>query len=341
MSPSRKPQLLFWRSPLFLSVVFGCLVFVFGVAYFFYGLQPGVKGGEEKVFRIVRGDRFADIGARLSREGVIKSISVFKVYALLSGQAQKFQPGTYELSQAMSVPEIVRILTTSGSNEVVVTIPEGYTFRDIDALLTAAHVLGKGELLQARPQDFVSEYPFLTGVESFEGFLFPDTYRFERQSLVSHVLSRFLMNFQEKVWGRLAGRKDWYDRLTLASFLEREVPKYEDRRLVAGVLEKRLMLGMPLQVDATISYAKCNGTFLTCEEAGVGKEDLDLSSPYNTYLRRGWTPTPISNPGEEAVRAATLPEKSSYLYYLSARETGETMFAKTLEEHNRNRVKYL
>ncbi|MDO8752220.1 MAG: endolytic transglycosylase MltG, partial [Candidatus Wolfebacteria bacterium] len=186
-----------------------------------------------------------------------------------------------------------------------------------------------------------SEFPFLAKAESFEGFLFPDTYRFERQSSVVHVLSRFLMNFQEKVWARLAGREDWYDRLILASFLEREVPEYEDRRLVAGVLQKRLTIGMPLQVDATISYAKCNGTFLTCEKAGVGKGDLDISSPYNTYLRRGWTPTPISNPGEEAVRAATLPEKSSYLYYLSARETGETVFSRTLEEHNRNRVKYL
>lgn len=341
MSPSRKPQLLFWRSPLFLSVVFGCLVFVFGVAYFFYGLQPGVRDGEEKVFRIVRGDRFADIGARLSQEGIIKSISVFKLYALFSGQAQKFQPGTYELSQAMSVPEIVRILTTSGSNEVVVTIPEGYTLRDIDALLTAAHVLGKGELEQAHPRDFASEYPFLAKAESLEGFLFPDTYRFERQSSISHVLSRFLMNFQEKALVRLAGREDWYDRLILASFLEREVPEYEDRRLVAGVLQKRLTLGMPLQVDATISYAKCNGTFLTCENVSVEKGDTSISSPYNTYLRRGWTPTPISNPGEEAVRAATLPEKSSYLYYLSARETGETIFAKTLEEHNRNRTKYL
>lgn len=317
------------------------LLFVFGVAYFFYGLQPGVSNGEETIFRIVRGDRFADIGARLSQEGIIKSISVFKLYALFSGRAQKFQPGTYELSRSMSVPEILRTLTTSGSNEVAVTIPEGYTLRDIDALLTAAHVLGKGELLQARPQDFVSGYPFLEGAGSFEGFLFPDTYRFERQSPVPHVLSSFLENFREKVWVRLGGQEDWYNRLILASFLEREVPEYEDRRLVAGVLEKRLTLGMLLQVDATISYAKCNGTFLTCEEAGVEKGDLDISSPYNTYLRHGWTPTPISNPGEEAVRAAITPKESPYVYYLSARETGETIFAKTLEEHNRNRVKYL
>ena len=341
MISHEKPQLLFWRSPLFLSVVFGGLIFVFGVAYFFYGLQPISSDGDIQTFQITRGERFAGIGARLSQGGLIKSISVFKMYSLVSGRAQRFQPGTYELDVSMSVPQIVRTLTTHGSNEVEITIPEGYTLRDIDSLLSEALVIDEGELIQTQVEDLVSGFPFLEGVDSLEGFLFPDTYRFERQSLVSQVLSRFLENFRDKAWLHLRDEEDWYDRLILASFLEREVPKFEDRRLVAGVLLKRLDLGMRLQVDATISYAKCNGTFFECEEGRVLREDLDISSPYNTYERRGWTPTPISSPGEEAVRAAVTPRKSSYLYYLSARDTGETIFSRTLDEHNTNRVKYL
>lgn len=320
--------------------LFAALFLVFGVGYFFYGLEP--RGGEEtREFSIAKGERFADIGARLSQEGLVKSISVFKAYALFSGKAQKFQPGFYEISSSMSVPEIVRLLTSRGQNEIAVTIPEGSTFLDIESLLQQSGVLQKDELRSARISEFREQYSFLRERESFEGFLFPDTYRFERGSSVDSILRRFLDTFREKAWPVLSHREDWYERLILASYLEREVPEFEDRRLVAGVLLKRLRIGMLLQVDATLSYAKCNGKFLECSNAAVTRSDRSIVSPYNTYERLGWTSTPISNPGESAIRAAIGPEESPYLYYLSARKTGKTIFSRTLEEHNKNRAKYL
>ena len=129
--------------------------------------------------------------------------------------------------------------------------------------------------------------------------------------------------------------------MILASFLEREVREFDDRQIVAGILLKRLRVGIPLQVDATISYAKCGGALRSCEEIIVTRNDLALASPYNTYQRLGWTPTPIANPGEAAIKAAVTPRSSPYFYYLSAKETKETVFSKTLEEHNLNRAKYL
>ena len=119
------------------------------------------------------------------------------------------------------------------------------------------------------------------------------------------------------------------------------MPNFEDRQVVAGILLKRLETGMPFQIDATLSYIKCDGKFLGCENIRVLRKDLELPSPYNTYERIGWTPTPISNPGEEAIRATLDPERTPYWYYLSAKETGETIFSRTLDEHNENRFKYL
>lgn len=321
--------------------LFAALFLVLGIGYFFYGLQPQAGEGVRE-FSIEKGERFADIGARLSQEGLLRSIVVFKAYALFSGTAQKFQPGVYELTPLMSVPEIVRALTSHGQNEVTVTIPEGSTFLDAQSLLQQSGVLQKEEgLRNVRLSEFREEYPFLRDAENFEGFVFPDTYRFLRGSSPETILRRFLDTFRRKAWPELSEREDWYARLILASYLEREVPTFEDRRLVAGILLKREKIGMLLQVDATLSYVKCNGKFFGCPNVLISRSDRSLVSPYNTYERLHWTPTPISNPGQSAIRAALNPEPSSYLYYLSADKTGETIFSRTLEEHNNNRAKYL
>ncbi|MBI5732363.1 endolytic transglycosylase MltG [Candidatus Jorgensenbacteria bacterium] len=324
------------------------LFFIIIIAYFFYGLQPAAWSGGSSTsdeasiqFRIIRGEGFRDIGARLSQTKLLKSIAVFKFYSLLTGRAQRFQPGIYQLSDTMSVPEIVRILTAGGKNEVTVTIPEGTTVKDIDAILAVYGIIEKGELNSFRPDELASEYQFLTGVHSFEGFLFPDTYRFNLNSSVEKIVRVFLDTFTVKSWPELESKKDWYDFLILASYLEREVPEFNDRQIVAGIMFKRLKLGIPLQIDATLSYAKCDGELMECPTLLVGREDLTIASPYNTYQRLGWTPTPISNPGQAAIKAAVTPKTSPYLFYLSASKTKETLFSKTLEEHNIKRAKYL
>ena len=134
---------------------------------------------------------------------------------------------------------------------------------------------------------------------------------------------------------------DFYQILTAASLLEKEAPSFKDRRLISGILYKRLKAGIGLQVDATLTYAKCGGAFLTCDDPKVYRGDTSYSSSYNTYLYKGLPPGPISNPGLEAIRAALEPLESGYWYYLSDPKTKKTIFSRTLEEHNENRAKYL
>jgi UPF0755 protein len=333
-----------------LAVLGGTLLFIVVTAYFFYSLQPvelkghpsaGVTEVEKTVlFKIEKGQGVREIGDSLSEQSLIKSLGVFKFYSLVSGRAQKFLPGVYELSTGMSTPEIVSMLTTPGANEIQVTIPEGSTAKDAAEILAEAGVWKKGTPFGAPSKELQAEYPFLTNAGSYEGFIFPDTYRIALDAPPETIVRMFLDNFQIKAWSLLEGKQNWYQTLTLASILEREVPVYQDRQMVAAILLRRTRIKMPLQVDATVSYAKCGGLIKTCGSLNITKGDTVLNSPYNTYSRVGWPPTPISNPGAAAIKAALAPKDNPYLYYLSAK-TGETMYSKTLEEHNSKRAKYL
>lgn len=241
----------------------------------------------------------------------------------------------------MSVPQIVDFLVAGGKNETTVKIIEGWTLKDIDAVLASSSVITSGALLNFPFKTLASQYPFLNQ-NSLEGFLFPDTYNFALNSSPETVLRTFLDTFDIKVWQPLlSSQNDWYNSLILASYLEREVVSSSDRRIVAGIVLKRLKLGMPLQIDATVSYAKCNEAFESCINPVVIKNDLKIASPFNTYTKLGLTPTPIANPGKDSIQAALSPQASGYLFYLTDPKSGKTIFSKTLDEHNANRAKYL
>lgn len=220
--------------------------------------------------------------------------------------------------------------------KITITIPEGYTLAQIDETLTTAGVLNGGKLSNFKPADF--DYPFFAAAtgNSLEGFLFPDTYEFFLNSPSRVVAKKMLDNFALKTAGVLDPEKA-YRTVILASMIEKEVPdKNGDREMVAGVLNNRLSLGMLLNVDATVCYAESP---LGC--AGVKDIDFTIDSRYNTYRYKGLPPGPISNPGLSAIEAAAEPRASNYLYYLSRSDTKETIFSKTLDEHNKNIVKYL
>ncbi|MEK7626716.1 MAG: endolytic transglycosylase MltG [Patescibacteria group bacterium] len=324
----------------FLTLLGIVLVFILAAAYFFYGLQPSFANDNPVEFRVAKGESFRAIGARLSQNSLIRSIAVFKIYSILTGNARKFQPGAYQLASTMTVPQIANYLSSGGESDVTVKIIEGVPVKDIDTTLAEAGVITPGALSNFPFKNLAVQYPFLAGQNSLEGFLFPDTYNFEISSSPEVILRSFLDNFERKAWGKIGNQKDWYKTLILASYLEREVPGANDRRIVAGIILKRLNLKMPLQIDATVAYAKCAESFASCP-GGIAREDLKFISPYNTYLNGGWTPTPIANPGLGAIEAALSPQASGYLYYLSASGSQKTIFSKTLDEHNDNRAKYL
>lgn len=320
------------------------LVLVLGIAYFFYLLSPASELETEKNFSVSPGTGINEIAALLQSQGLIRSARIFKFYSFLSGSAHILKPGSYSLSLNLSVPEVVKRLV-NGPLDIEVLIAEGRSLKDIDRFLASLGLIKEGTLVNSSLEEFKSEFPFLKNANTLEGFLFPDTYRISRNSELSTIIKKFLTNFSEKAilaFGPSVFQNEdsnWYQDLIIASLIEREIPAGDDRKLVAGILRRRLVLDMPLQVDATVVYVKCGGRYENCPP--LTKSDFKLKSPYNTYYRKGLPPTPIANPGLDALIVARQPKNSDFLYYLSDPNTGKTVFSRTLEEHNTNRARYL
>jgi UPF0755 protein len=287
---------------------------------------------EVKVFEVRPGESFWYIISGLRTAGLIRSSVATGGLAVMRGQVRSLKPGRYELSPAFSSIEILNVLESGSRKEVTVTIPEGASLYEIDELLSNAGVLPSGSLL-----------PFH---ERLEGFLFPDTYRFFTGASSSEVLRKFSENFELKTDSFLSKDPEERKRLIIiASLIEKEVPGVEDGRVVAGILLKRLKEGMPLQVDATLCYAKLKQaaenhlSFGPCGRISV--EDKEIVSLYNTYRHAGLPPGPIGNPSLWAMEAARTAKSSPYWFYISDPITNKTIFARTLGEQNRNIARYL
>ena len=285
---------------LILFSIFGIFI-LFSAPFAAYFLSPIGGNAKEIDFRVEKGDGVKDIAGKLETARLIKSSGSFVVYSALAGTAHKLKSGDYKLNQSMSLPTIVILLKEGPQEDIAIFVREGETLAEIESKLVKAGVIKPKAL---------SKFPG----KSLEGFLYPDTYRFFPNSPTNDVVKKFLANFNKKAMPVLSeATGDYYKTLIVASIIEKEVPFLEDRYLVAGILYKRLKIGMPLQVDAY---------------------------PW-TYDHYGLPSKPISNPGVEAIRAAVYPKPSDYLYYLSDPATKKTIFSKTFEEHVANKFKYL
>jgi len=322
-------------------VIVGVLCFT-AISVLAESLGPVNASNSAYSFKVSKGENVNTIAHRLEKEGRIKSEKAFILLSLIMSNAHRFQPGIFPLDLSMSTPEIIMRLTSQNYNSVKVTIIEGMTLKDIDALLTKEGIGGENETFLSVSLDGLSvEFPFLKNISSLEGFLFPDTYYFPSDADRSAIARIFLQNFNKKALSQFENEKSIYKTISVASILEREVPNHEDQRLVAGIIEKRLKAGMPLQVDASVIYGKCNGFISGCESPVMYRSDTALHSPYNTYKYTGLPPTPISNAGLGSIKAALNPKASGYWYYLSDPKTSKTIFSTTLDEHNFKRSIYL
>lgn len=295
---------------------------------------------KEFVFNIEKGQGSKDIALNLKNEGFIKNSFSFRVYVLINKTAGKLQAGTYELSPSMTVPQIVNKLVSGQTLKLKIIIPEGFTLEQIAEELSLN--FQEKISLQFLAGEFKDEFEFLADTPdtlSLEGFLFPDTYLFdprtEEKEMVRVFLSNFDKKFSEEIKAEVKNQqKTVFEIVTMASLLEREVKTKEEKELAAGILWKRMETGMLLQVDATILYV------INEKKNRLSYQDTQIDSPYNTYKYPGLPKGPIANPGLESILAALSPKESDYWYYLSAPD-GQTIFSRTLEEHNIAKAKYL
>lgn len=228
-------------------------------------------------------------------------------------------------------------------NDIAVTFPEGFATKEMELRLKENGFSIDFELNNESFEKLKNDFDFLKsvpiGVVSLEGFLFPDTYRFDKNASSREIIQKILANFDKKLNPELREeiknqKKSVYEIITAASLIEEEGKSKEDREIISGVLWKRLEVGMPLQVDATINYITGKNIFK------ISIEETKIKSPYNTYLNKGLPKGPISNPGLESIKTAIYPKKTDYWYYLSTLD-GKTIFSKNLEEHNIAKAKYL
>ena len=231
---------------------------------------------------------------------------------------------------------LVDVLSSGVGETVKVTIPEGFTLKEIFELFDDKKIASTSELSKLKPSDF-PEFTFLNKQKSLEGFVFPETVFIKIGTDAKTALGMFLNEFQKRMIPLYeSGNKErsFYDTLIMASTIEAEVPHEVDRAIISGILWKRLDAGMPLRVDSTLNYITGG------KNASLSAEELKEDSPYNTYLYPDLPPTPIGNPGESAMRAAVNPKDSPYWFFLSGRD-GLTHFARDFEEHKRNKEKWL
>jgi len=326
---------------------------IFFISIFNYQLKPLPVSADLKnqkaEFIVQKGEGFKEIAENLEAQQLIKSSKSFKIYLLFRGLANKLRPGIYQIDYGLPASEIAKILIQGMPNEKTITIPEGYTLLDIENKLKNEGVLNEGEsLFNFKIADFQNDYDFLKSAPTnanLEGFLFPDTYRFKINSPATIIVKRMLDNFEKNLTDELKtliqnSTFNFYQLITLASLIEGEVPHYNDRPLVAGILIKRMGNQIPLQVDATIVYIKCD-ILKTTDCRKISLNDFQINSPYNTYQNVGLPKGPINNPGINAIESALNPLESSYWYYLSDPKTRNTIFSKTLKEHNEMKAKYL
>lgn len=323
------------------------------VAIFNYQLKPLAVSADfksQKVeFIVQKGDGFKEIAEKLETQKLIKSSKSFKLYLLLHGWANKLKPGVYQIPYELPAGEIAKMLLRGVIDEKTITIPEGYTLSMIEEKLKNEDVLAQDEsLLKLKVSDFQNDYFFLKDAPSnasLEGFLFPDTYRFKINSPAKIIAKRMLDNLERGLTDGIhqqieQSRFNLYQLITLASLIEGEIPHAEDRPMVAGILIKRFDNQMPLQVDATVVYIKCE-ILKTANCRNLSLDDLKIPSPHNTYQNLGLPKGPINNPGLNAIEAVLNPLESAYWYYLSDPKTGNTIFSKTLKEHDAAKARYL
>jgi UPF0755 protein len=328
-----------------LRIIYNILgLFLCGAFLFWWGIYVPANyfSGKSIIYTAQKGIGDDEIALELKKMDIINSSYFFRFYVVFSGKHAKLQAGTYEISSKMSTKSIIDKFVKGEVVKNNITIIEGWNLKDIENYLIAKNICTKESFFEAKNKDYSSEFTFLQDKPisaDLEGYIFPDTYEVLMADSCEQVIEKTLSNFGKKLGEKnyfeiLKQKKSVFDIVILASIIEKEVIKIEDKKIVSGILNNRLDISMPLQVCSTINYITGKN------DPGVFIKDTNIDSPYNTYKYIGLPKAPISNPGIDSIMAVIYPTENNYLYFLSTKE-GTTIFSKTLAEHNTAIFKYL
>ena len=358
----KKGEILFGLPQILVTVVWLALIVITGVTL---GRMLWVSaadvlafGREDKTVTVTiyEADTIDDIAEKLHKADLVKYPGLFKLYASFAVDEGEIDPGIWDLNTRYDYHALVNMMSAGSTRKVVeaLMIPEGYTCRQIFALLEENKVCTVQDISNYAASGELKEYWFLDGVirgdaYCLEGFLFPDTYDFYENSSPKEVLEKMLDNFDHRFTeemkqqlnllnGNVTGNSfTLRDVVIVASMIEKETSSYEESPKIASVIYNRLFNwgGNPpyLNIDASIVYALEGKTDLTTE-------DLRIDHPYNTYTNIGLTPGPISNPGLASIKAALNPAETNYYYYVLNPSTGVHQFSTTLDEHESWRAQF-
>jgi UPF0755 protein len=323
------------------------LAWVFVHAWYVHALSAVDASQVRTVFKADSGSSAAKIADDLVMQKLIRSSFAFKMYARLNGKTGSLKAGNFIVTSSMDTPEIVDVISGGKSAEEIITIPEGFTVTDIDALLAKKGIIKEGDFLHCAQVCDFSSFTFLPKNPAMakrggkvEGYLYPDTYYVTTEDFVAkYFIERLLSTFRRRVVENMAAdikasKRSLGDVVIMASLIEEETRRASERPIVAGILWKRFDQKMGLGVDATTRYVFDKKT------APLTLSDLAVDSPYNLRKYRGLPPGPIASPGLSSIQAALHPKESPYYYYLHGTD-GQIHYAVTNDEHNQNRARYL
>lgn len=324
-------------------VILGILIIVLGITLKLINeiKYPFAKNKNVVQVEVQKGDSLFDVIENLKIQGLIKNKYFIKFYIKNKKFNTNIKPGKYNVSNQISIKDFINILNSGSQNEnfIKVTIPEGYDIEHIAQLFENKGITSKEEFIKSCIEYKVPSFIKIKGKVkySLEGYLFPDTYRFEKKSSNKEIISIMLNRFQKVLQDieKENGQKidNLHKIITAASMVEKEARVAPDRSKIASVFYNREKKDMLLQIDATILYA------LGDTKEKLYLKDLKINSPYNTYKIKGFPPGPICSPGKACIIAALNPKKTDYIYYVL--EDGKKhYFTKSYEDFLKAKKRY-
>ncbi|GAB7056205.1 MULTISPECIES: endolytic transglycosylase MltG [unclassified Paenibacillus] len=338
-------------------VLSGLIIIIFLMAgagaglalYVVKALEPMPPSAEAQRISFPPGTGVAQLALELEQKGIVRNARIFTWYLKYKREGARFQAGEYDMTPGISPDEIIGQLNrgeTVKEAGLRLTVPEGFTLRQIAEKLEAEHGMDSTAFLQAAQSYKAAEGTVGASIPEdasiryrLEGYLFPETYEWKKDADANEMIASMMQELDKRLaqlpkdWKEVMAQRNltFHQMLTIASLIEREVVVDEERPIVSGIIHNRLKQGMPLQIDATVQY------LFDKQRERLLFQDLLIESPYNTYLNKGLPPGPIASPSLASIQAAIYPAETNYLFYVTKKDgTRRHLFAETFEQHNKN-----